>query len=47
MILSDEETAFLEQFNQGNYQPELLFEDAEILGRITEHPMAAWRMKRL
>ncbi|GHT37436.1 hypothetical protein AGMMS49574_30120 [Bacteroidia bacterium] len=46
MILSGDETAFVEQFNQGNYRPELLFEDAEILGRIREHPMAAWRMKR-
>jgi hypothetical protein len=47
MIPSEEETAFIEQFNQENYQPELLFEDAEILGRIEEHPMAAWRTRRL
>ncbi|MDR0863967.1 MAG: nucleotidyl transferase AbiEii/AbiGii toxin family protein [Candidatus Symbiothrix sp.] len=46
MILSDEEIAFIEQFNQGNYQPELLFKDAEILERIKVHPMAVWRIKR-
>jgi predicted nucleotidyltransferase component of viral defense system len=47
MILSDEEAAFIEQFNQGIYQPELLFEDAEILERIKNHPMAIWRTKSL
>jgi predicted nucleotidyltransferase component of viral defense system len=45
MILSDKETAFVEQFNQGVYQPELLFEDADILARIKNHPMAVWRTK--
>jgi predicted nucleotidyltransferase component of viral defense system len=46
MILSDEETAFIEQFTQGTYQPELLFNDMDILERIKNHPMAIWRTKR-
>jgi len=36
---------FIENFNQGIYQPDLLFDDEEIIERIREHPMAIWRTK--
>ena len=43
MVLTDSENLFVEKFNQGIYQPELLFNDVEIVNRIKEHPMALWR----
>jgi len=45
MILTDSEKLFIENFNLGVYQPELLFEDDAIIERIKEHPMAVWRTK--
>ena len=46
MILTDNEIRFIENFNQGIYQPNLLFDDEDIIERIKEHPMAVWRTKR-
>ncbi|GHT52856.1 hypothetical protein AGMMS49982_14220 [Bacteroidia bacterium] len=43
MIFTDKEKLFIENFNKGMYQPELLFEDAAIIERIKEHPMAVWK----
>ena len=45
MILSDNEIRFIEKFKQGVYQPDLLFDDDNIIARIKEHPMAVWRTK--
>ena len=45
MILTDSEKLFIEKFNQGIYQPDLLFSDENIIERIKEHPMAIWRTK--
>ena len=45
MILTDNEKLFIENFNKGVYQPELLFEDDAIIERVKEHPMAVWRTK--
>jgi len=45
MILTDNEKLFIEKFNQGIYQPDLLFEDEDIIERIKEHPMAVWKTK--
>ena len=45
MVLTDSEKLFVEKFNRGVYQPELLFEDNAIIERIKEHPMAVWRTK--
>lgn len=39
----DMELAFWRAFADGKYQPELLFEDADILERIAHHPMALWK----
>ena len=45
MVLTDSEKLFIENFNKGVYQPELLFEDNAIIERIKEHPVAVWRTK--
>jgi hypothetical protein len=29
-----------------SYQPDLLFDDEEIIERIKEHPMVVWRTKK-
>lgn len=39
----DAELAFWQAFADGKYQPELLFDDADILARIAHHPMALWK----
>lgn len=45
MILTNEEKEFLDRFESGEYIPELLFEDKEILNRIKKHPMALWKTR--
>lgn len=39
----DAELAFWRAFADGKYQPELLFEDPDILVRVERHPMALWK----
>lgn len=46
MLLTKEEKAFLDKFENGEYIPELLFEDKEILERIKDHPMALWKTRK-
>ncbi len=45
LVLTDNEKRFLKEFKAKRYMPELVFEDAEILDRIKEHPMALWKMQ--
>lgn len=45
MALTKEEKEFLDKFESGEYIPELLFEDKEILKRIKNHPMALWKIQ--
>ena len=47
MALTESETAFLQQFAAGRYEPQLLFEDSEIVKRIENHPMALWRLQHI
>ena len=47
MTLTEKETAFLQQFTAGRYEPQLLFEDDEIVKRIENHPMALWRLQNI
>ena len=47
MVLTAEEQRFLEVFRQGSYQPDLLFEDEDILQRIQHHPMALWKTRNM
>jgi predicted nucleotidyltransferase component of viral defense system len=46
MQLTDNEKLFVENFNNGIYQPELLFDDEDIIKRIKKHPMAIWRTNK-
>ena len=41
------EAQFIENFSGGKFVPELLFEDEEIVKRISNHPMAQWKIKNL
>lgn len=43
MILNESETEFVELFDKGIYNPEMLFEDKKIIDKIKEHPMAIWK----
>jgi predicted nucleotidyltransferase component of viral defense system len=45
MVLTKEEKEFLDRFENGEYAPELLFDDKEILDRIKNHPMAIWKTR--
>lgn len=47
MLLTKDEKAFLDKFENGEYIPELLFDDKEILDRIKEHPMAIWKTREI
>lgn len=44
MKLSDSELKFITEFDNGNYKPELLFDDQNIINRIQNHPMALWKI---
>lgn len=47
LCLSPEEKEFMEAFSNLCYKPELLFrENAAILERITDHPMALWKIQQ-
>lgn len=43
LVLDGQEKAFLQQFKEKRYQPELLFSDKATLVRISRHPMALWK----
>ena len=45
MQLSYNERLFIERFAHNEYQPELLFEDKEIVERVAKHPMALWKIQ--
>lgn len=43
--ISGREQEYLDSFRNGEYKPELLFDDDGILQRIHNHPMALWKMQ--
>jgi len=45
MVLTKKEKDFLNYFENGEYIPELLFEDDKIIERIINHPMALWKIR--
>ena len=47
LIMGESENNFINLFNQGEYKPEVLFDDPEIIDRIKEHPMALWKMNEI
>ena len=44
LVVDDNIKEFYDKFQKGIYEPELLFEDREILERIKEHPMIMWKL---
>ena len=45
MILSENEKEYVHKFRAKEYRPELLFDDASVIERIREHPMALWKCR--
>ena len=45
LVFNDNEKEFVKEFANKNYRPELLFEDKEVVERISAHPMALWRVR--
>ena len=45
--LGEAEKNFIDSFNQGEYKPELLFDDGQIIERIKDHPMALWKINEV
>ena len=43
LSLTEQESLFLQAFQEKHYRPELLFSDNSILERISSHPMALWK----
>lgn len=46
LIVDDSIKEFYDKFQKGVYEPELLFDDKEIIERIKEHPMIMWKLNR-
>lgn len=44
LIIDDNTKQFYDKFQKGIYEPELLFDDREIIERIKEHPMIMWKL---
>ena len=47
LTLGEAEKNFIDSFNQGEYKPEFLFDDGEIIERIKDHPMALWKINEV
>lgn len=45
MTLTTDEQNFLIQFKKNKYVPELLYNDNQIIKRISNHPMALWKIQ--
>ena len=45
LIVDDNTKEFYDKFQKGIYEPELLFDNEEIIERIKEHPMIIWKLK--
>lgn len=43
ILLPEGNLSFWAEFARGKYKPDLLFDDAQILSRIKQHPMAVWK----
>ena len=39
------EKEFINEYKKGNYKPELLFDDFDIVNNIKNHPMILWKLK--
>jgi hypothetical protein len=43
--LTESEAEFLDRFENTEYRPELLFQQEEVVARLSQHPMAVWKMQ--
>ena len=46
ILLPEGDLSFWKAFAKGEYKPALLFDDVELLSRISRHPMALWKCSR-
>lgn len=46
MHLTEKEQEYMDRFIAKEYVPELLFDDAAMVERIKEHPMAIWKCQK-
>lgn len=44
LVIDDNTKNFYDKFQKGIYEPELLFDDKEIIERVKEHPMIMWKL---
>ena len=44
LIVDDKTKEFYDKFQKGIYEPELLFDNEEIIERIKKHPMIIWKL---
>lgn len=47
LCFSKNEKMFLSSFANGEYKPQLIFEDQRILENIKNHPMASWQIQKI
>ena len=47
LVIDDNIQEFYDEFKEGIYKPELLFDDKEIIERIKEHPMIIWKLRNI
>ena len=45
MVLTADEQDFLRKFRDKEYCPELLYDDEQVIKRISNHPMALWKIQ--
>lgn len=45
MVLTADEQDFLRNFREKKYCPELLFDDEQVIRRVSNHPMALWKIQ--
>ncbi len=46
LIMDDKVNEFYDKFQKGIYEPELLFDNKEIIERVKEHPMVIWKLNK-
>lgn len=44
LVIDDDTKLFYDKFQKGIYEPELLFDNKEIIERIKCHPMIMWKV---
>ena len=44
LVVDDNIKEFYDKFQKGIYEPELIFEDKELIERIKDHPMIMWKL---